>query len=81
MRKKGFVLLGNFHSHPSTPSRPSEEDMRLAFDPKLSYIIISLAGASAASAPQSGGNEVVKSFKIDKDAAKYTEEAIKIVTS
>jgi proteasome lid subunit RPN8/RPN11 len=42
MRKKGYVLLGNFHSHPSTPARPSEEDIRLAFDPALSYVIVSL---------------------------------------
>ena len=24
MRKKGLVPLGNFHSHPETPARPSE---------------------------------------------------------
>jgi proteasome lid subunit RPN8/RPN11 len=42
MRKKGLSLLGNFHSHPDTPARPSEEDIRLAFDPSLSYVIISL---------------------------------------
>jgi proteasome lid subunit RPN8/RPN11 len=42
IRKKGLVLLGNFHSHPATPARPSPEDIRLAFDPALSYIIISL---------------------------------------
>lgn len=32
MRKNGFVPLGNWHSHPESPSRPSEEDKRLAFD-------------------------------------------------
>jgi proteasome lid subunit RPN8/RPN11 len=42
IRKKGLALLGNFHSHPATPARPSEEDKRLAFDPSLSYVIISL---------------------------------------
>jgi proteasome lid subunit RPN8/RPN11 len=44
MRGKGFVLLGNFHSHPETPARPSGEDIRLAFDPSLSYVIVSLQG-------------------------------------
>ena len=29
MRANGYVLLGNFHSHPESPSRPSEEDKRL----------------------------------------------------
>lgn len=43
MRKQGYVLLGNFHSHPETPSRPSEEDKRLAHDPRISYLILSLA--------------------------------------
>lgn len=42
MRKNGWNLLGNFHSHPATPSRPSLEDVRLAFDPSLSYLILSL---------------------------------------
>ena len=43
MRANGFVPLGNFHSHPSTPARPSEEDIRLSYDPKASYLIVSLA--------------------------------------
>ena len=40
MRKNGFVPLGNWHSHPESPSRPSEEDKRLAFDSKASYMIL-----------------------------------------
>jgi [CysO sulfur-carrier protein]-S-L-cysteine hydrolase len=32
-----------YHSHPATPARPSEEDIRLANDPNLSYVIVSLA--------------------------------------
>jgi proteasome lid subunit RPN8/RPN11 len=42
IRNRGWTLLGNFHSHPATPARPSPEDIRLAFDPSLSYVIISL---------------------------------------
>ncbi len=42
LRSKGYVLFGNFHSHPETPARPSEEDKRLAYDPKASYLILSL---------------------------------------
>lgn len=62
MRAGGLVPLGNFHSHPSTPARPSQEDIRLAHDPKASYLILSLAGetpvlrafqvAGGAAAPQ-----------------------------
>lgn len=45
IRKNNYVLIGNFHSHPNTPSRSSQEDIRLAFDPNLSYLILSLAEA------------------------------------
>ena len=44
MRAKGLVPLGNWHSHPESPSRPSEEDKRLAYDSKASYLILSLMG-------------------------------------
>lgn len=43
MRVNGWLPLGNFHSHPSTPARPSKEDIRLAYDPLASYLILSLA--------------------------------------
>jgi proteasome lid subunit RPN8/RPN11 len=66
IRKKGLVILGNFHSHPATPARPSEEDIRLAFDPSLSYVIISLADAEP----------VLKSFIIKGGIAR--EEVIGI---
>lgn len=42
MRKKNLVPLGNWHSHPESPSRPSEEDKRLFFDSKARYLILSL---------------------------------------
>ena len=29
MRANGWQLLGNWHSHPASPSRPSEEDKRV----------------------------------------------------
>ncbi|MGN0182200.1 MAG: M67 family metallopeptidase [Candidatus Ornithomonoglobus sp.] len=55
MRSKGLVPLGNFHSHPESPSRPSEEDKRLAFDRNASYLILSLLDIY---------EPVLKSFKI-----------------
>lgn len=55
MRKKGLVPLGNFHSHPESPSRPSEEDKRLAYDKTASYMILSL---------QNIYEPVLKSFSI-----------------
>jgi proteasome lid subunit RPN8/RPN11 len=56
MRSKGLVPLGNFHSHPESPSRPSEEDKRLAYDKTASYMIVSLMDDS---------NPVLKSFHIE----------------
>jgi proteasome lid subunit RPN8/RPN11 len=44
LRAKGKVMLAIYHSHPETPARPSEEDIRLALTPDVSYVIISLAG-------------------------------------
>jgi proteasome lid subunit RPN8/RPN11 len=42
MRKNGMKPLGNWHSHPESPSRSSQEDIRLAFDSRVSYLILSL---------------------------------------
>ena len=42
MRANGLMPLGNWHSHPETPARPSKEDIRLAFDSEASYLIMSL---------------------------------------
>jgi len=43
VRSEGLMILANYHSHPETPARPSKEDIRLAFDPNISYVIVSLA--------------------------------------
>lgn len=42
MRAAGLRLRGAYHSHPTTPARPSAEDLRLAHDRDLSYVIVSL---------------------------------------
>lgn len=68
MRSNGWVMLGNFHSHPSSPPRPSEEDKRLAFDSKASYFIISLIDEQ---------NIVLKSFSISKDEVVEEEIIVK----
>ena len=57
-RANGDKIIGNFHSHPESPSRPSEEDKRLAFDPTIEYLILSL---------MEEGNPVLKAFGIDKE--------------
>ena len=47
IRAKGLKPLGNWHSHPESPSRPSAEDVRLAYDPTASYLILSLESREA----------------------------------
>lgn len=42
-RTEGQGIIANYHSHPETPSRPSIEDIRLAYDPNILYLIVSLA--------------------------------------
>ena len=42
-RQNALKVVGNWHSHPVSPSRPSQEDIRLAYDPSILYFILSLA--------------------------------------
>ena len=67
MRVNEFVPLGNWHSHPESPSRPSEEDKRLAYDSKASYMILSLVDRE---------NPVLNSFKIKGSNAEKEELVI-----
>ena len=41
-RQSGFDLIAVYHSHPESPARPSQEDLRLLKDPNMIYVIISL---------------------------------------
>lgn len=67
MRANGLVPLGNWHSHPVSPSRPSQEDKRLAYDSKASYLILSLMDENA---------PVLNSFHIEGDDAQKEELVI-----
>ncbi|MDR1738650.1 MAG: M67 family metallopeptidase [Candidatus Symbiothrix sp.] len=48
-RAKGLQIIANYHSHPSSPARPSQEDIRLAYDPNILYLILSLQDPAAPS--------------------------------
>lgn len=65
MRANGYVLLGNWHSHPESPSRPSEEDKRLAYDSNTDYLILSLMDRE---------NPVLNAFIIKKHTEVSKEE-------
>jgi proteasome lid subunit RPN8/RPN11 len=68
MRAGGLIPLGNFHSHPETPARPSEEDIKMAYDPAASYLILSLAG----DAPE------LKNFHIEQSGGMVREDPMDI---
>ena len=67
MRINHLVPLGNWHSHPESPSRPSEEDKRLAYDPTVNYLILSLMDMD---------QPVLKAFDIDKEKNVTIEELV-----
>lgn len=46
-RNEGLNIIANYHSHPESPAIPSEEDIKLAFDPNISYFIVSLENNNA----------------------------------
>ncbi|MFH1994121.1 MAG: Mov34/MPN/PAD-1 family protein [Nitrospinota bacterium] len=50
----GLNILAVYHTHPATPARPSNEDIRLAYDPNIVYVIASLS------------DKEIKAFKIKK---------------
>ncbi|AFN74116.1 Mov34/MPN/PAD-1 family protein [Melioribacter roseus P3M-2] len=54
-RSRGESLIAVYHSHPETPARMSKEDIRLANDVNMKYIIYSVK------------DDDIKCFSIDKD--------------
>ena len=56
-RSEGLTLLSVYHSHPESPARLSEEDIRLLNDPNMVYLIVSLMDDTKAD---------VKGFRIEK---------------
>ena len=57
MRERGEGLLAIYHSHPrSSEPSPSETDVRLAYYPSATYLIIGLGGTDA----------VIKAFSISE---------------
>lgn len=67
MRANGLKPLGNWHSHPESPSRPSEEDKRLSFDSTASYMILSLMEKD---------NPILHSFHVEKQKYVTKEELL-----
>jgi len=56
MREENLQVAAVYHSHPETPARPSVEDIRLAHDPTMVYVIVSLMA----------GVDPVRAYKIKR---------------
>ncbi len=62
-RSKGLRILANWHSHPASPSRPSQEDLRLANDPTIRYAILSLLDGE----PKLNSFKIIKGEVVDRE--------------
>ena len=62
-REHGLKILANWHSHPASPSRPSQEDLRLANDPTIRYAILSLLDGE----PKLNSFKILNSEVVDKE--------------
>jgi proteasome lid subunit RPN8/RPN11 len=63
---KGVELFSVYHSHPATPPRMSDEDIRLAYDTSIIYLIYSML------------TDELKAFQIDAEK-NVTETSIDII--
>jgi len=57
MRADGEWMVAIYHSHPESPARPSQEDIRLALTPDVYHLIVSL---------QDREHPVVRAFRISE---------------
>jgi [CysO sulfur-carrier protein]-S-L-cysteine hydrolase len=68
LRASNEVMLAIYHSHPESPARPSQEDIRLALTPNVCHLIVSL---------QERETPVAKAFKIEAERVEPVALTIK----
>lgn len=68
LRQKALQMRGIFHSHVASEAYPSQKDVRLAFYPDVSYLIVSLSDMK---------KPVLRSFRIEEE--KVDEEKIEFL--
>ena len=66
-RERNHVILAVYHSHPETPARMSDEDIRLANDTAVIYVIYSLA------------TDETRGFRVIRDQSESDDEQKKRV--
>ncbi len=67
MRETHLEMTGIFHSHVASVAYPSAKDVRLAFYPEISYLIVSLSDMS---------KPVLRSFHIENDIVQEEEVSV-----
>lgn len=70
MRNSGLEMVGIYHSHPESEAYPSAHDVKMAFYPEASYVIVSIKNRD---------NPNIRSFKITE--GKVGEEEVQIADS
>lgn len=65
MRRAGLEMCAVYHTHPATPARPSEEDIKLAVMPGAVYVILSLASDEPVAKAFSIEDGVVTTLEIE----------------
>jgi proteasome lid subunit RPN8/RPN11 len=68
IRASGLQMLAVYHSHPQTPARPSDEDIRLALTPNVVHVIVSL---------QDPDRPTVKGYEIE--GGRVAEISVRVV--
>ena len=66
-RGKNLDVVGNYHSHPDHPARPSQFDLDHAL-PVWSYVIVSVLKGDASD---------LRSWEMENDRSRFNEEEIK----
>jgi len=64
---RGLELVAIYHSHPSSPPTPSDKDIKQAYYPEASYLVVSLTDPLE---PQ------VRAFRITEDGAVEEDMAV-----
>jgi [CysO sulfur-carrier protein]-S-L-cysteine hydrolase len=67
LRARGEEMLVIYHSHPESPARPSQEDIRLALTPNVHHLIVSLMERET---------PVAKAFSINDGVVEPVEVAV-----
>lgn len=62
-------IVGHYHSHPDHPARPSEHDLKMAFEPDLLWLIVGV---------EKGRHAATTAHRVDEEATAFQEVPLNI---